>query len=244
MEDKVAAALELIDVHKSFGQQPVLNGLSMQVSEGEIVGLFGRDGAGKTIAFYCILGLMKPTSGRVVWRGDDITRLPFYRRAILGLGYLPEQSSIFRGMTVAQNIEVMLETVEPDPVRRSERLERLLADLRIAHLRDASAKSLSGGERRRCEVARALALEPAIMILDEPFAGIDPLTIASIKEMILSMKARGIGVLLTDQNVREMTAIIDRAYVIDAGTTIFSGTPSAMLRDDAVIAHYLGRKDD
>ncbi|MEL6877228.1 MAG: LPS export ABC transporter ATP-binding protein [Pseudomonadota bacterium] len=244
MKDSDQAALEVIDIYKSFGPRTVLNGLSLRITTGEIVGLFGRDGAGKTIAFYCILGLMKPSSGRIMWGGDDITRLPFYRRAILGLGYLPEQTSIFRGLTVAQNIEVMLETVEPDPASRKERLDQLLTDLRINHLRDASAKSLSGGERRRCEVARALALEPAIMILDEPFAGIDPLTIASIKEMIMAMKERGIGVLLTDQNVPEMMDVIERAYVIDEGATIFDGTPSAMLHNDIVISHYLGNRDD
>ena len=234
-------SVEVIDIHKSFGSRAVLQGLSLTVTEGEIVGLFGRDGAGKTIAFYCILGLMKPDSGRIMWRGQDISRLPFYRRAILGLGYLPEQASIFRGLTVAQNIEVMLESVEPDRDQRKERLESLLTDLRISHLRNASAKSLSGGERRRCEVARALALEPSIILLDEPFAGIDPLTTASIKSMTLDMKDRGIGVLITDQNVPEMMDIIDRAYVIDNGVAIFDGSPSDMLRDETVISHYLGK---
>jgi len=232
--------IEVIDLHKSFAQRAVLQGISLRIAKGEIVGLFGPDGAGKTIAFYCILGLMKPDSGRVMWRGLDITRLPFYRRAILGIGYLPEQTSIFRGLTVAQNIEVMLETVEPNPDSRKDRLDKLLIDLRISHLRDATANSLSGGERRRCEVARALALEPSIMLLDEPFAGIDPLTIASIKSMILDMKERGIGVLLTDQNVPEMLGVIDRAYVIDEGVVIFDGMPSEMLRDKTVISHYLG----
>jgi len=173
-------------------------------------------------------------------RGEDISRLPFYRRAILGLGYLPEQPSIFRGLTVAQNIQAMLEIGEPDPLSRQQRLDKLLTDLNIAHLRSARATSLSGGERRRCEVARSLALDPAVILLDEPFAGIDPLTIASIRELILEMKRRNIGVLVTDQNVPEMLALIDRACVIDQGTLIFSGSPDEMLNDPSVIRNYLG----
>ena len=218
----------------------MLNGLSIAVRQGEIVGLFGRDGAGKSVSFYCILGLLKPDSGRIMLHGEDVSRLPFYRRAILGLGYLPEQPSIFRGLTVAQNIEAMLEIGEPDPHIRRKRLENLLADLDIAHLRDARAATLSGGERRRCEVARALALDPAIMLLDEPFAGIDPLTIANIKNLVATMKRRNIGVLLTDQNVPEMIQLIDRAYVIDLGRVVFEGTPDEMLHDPSVIRAYLG----
>lgn len=236
------ASLEVIDLHKSFRKQPALSGLSLSVRQGEIVGLFGRDGAGKTVAFYCILGLLKPDSGRIMLRGKDISRLPFYRRAILGLGYLPEQPSVFRGMTVEQNVMAMLEIEEPDRDIRQQRLDELLRDLNIAHLRGARATSLSGGERRRCEVARALALDPVIMVLDEPFAGIDPLTIASIKQLILEMKRRGIGILLTDQNVPEMLQLIDRACVIDQGTVIFEGTPDQMLHDPFVIQSYLGNE--
>lgn len=234
------ASLEVVAIRKAFGRIPVLNGLSLSICQQEVVGLFGRDGAGKTVAFYCILGLVKPDSGRILLNGQDITRLPFYRRATLGLGYLPEQPSVFRGLSVAQNITAMLEIAEPDPAMRQHRLEDLLAGLNIAHLRDMRATSLSGGERRRCEVARALALEPAIILLDEPFAGIDPMTIASIKELILEMKKRNIGVLLTDQNVPEMLELIDRAYVIDKGAIIFSGAPDEMLHDQAVIDTYLG----
>lgn len=235
-----AACLEVIDLHKSFGKRHVLNGLSITVRQGEIVGLFGRDGAGKSVSFYCILGLLKPDSGRIILREEDISRLPFYRRAILGLGYLPEQPSIFRGLTVAQNILAMLEIGEPDPHIREQCLNDLLTDLNIAHLRDARANSLSGGERRRCEVARAIALDPAIMLLDEPFAGIDPLTIASIGELILEMKHRNIGVLLTDQNVPETLKLIDRACVIDQGRLVFEGSPDEMLHDPSVIQNYLG----
>ncbi len=234
------ASLEVVDIRKSFGKVPVLNGLSLDICQGEVVGLFGRDGAGKTVAFYCVLGLVKPDSGRILLNGQDISRLPFYRRATLGLGYLPEQPSVFRGLSVAQNISAMLEIAEPDPAMRQHRLEDLLAGLNIAHLRDMRATSLSGGERRRCEVARALALEPAIILLDEPFAGIDPMTIASIKELILEMKKRNIGVLLTDQNVPEMMELIDRAYVIDKGAIIFSGAPEDMLHDQSVRDTYLG----
>ena len=235
--------LEVVDIRKSFGRVPVINGLSLRVLQGEVVGLFGRDGAGKTVAFSCILGLVKPDGGRILLDGQDITRLPFYRRATLGLGYLPEQPSVFRGLTVAQNISAMLEITEPDPAMRQHRLDDLLAGLNIAHLRNMRATSLSGGERRRCEVARALALEPVIIVLDEPFAGIDPLTVASIKQLIREMKHRNIGVLLTDQNVPEMLEVIDRAYVIDKGSLIFSGAPDAMLHDPAVIDLYLGHED-
>lgn len=232
--------LEVVDIYKSFGNRQVLEGVSLGVDQGEIVGLFGRDGAGKTVTFYCILGLLKCDRGRIMLGGEDISRLPFYRRAVLGLGYLPEQPSIYRGLSVAQNISTVLEIVEPDPVARSRRLEELLGDMRIEHLRDTRATLLSGGERRRCEVARALALDPAFIVLDEPFAGIDPLTVANIKELILDIKQRGIGVLLTDQNVPEMLEVIDRAYLIDEGRTVFSGTPGEMLSDLTVLREYLG----
>lgn len=232
--------LETVEIHKSFGKREVLRGLSLEVNKGEVVGLFGRDGAGKTVAFYCILGLTKCDMGRVMLDDVDISTLPFYRRALLGLGYLPEQPSVFRGLTVERNILAMLEIVEPDRDARMERLEQLLADLRIEQLRGAMATSLSGGERRRCEVARALALDPSFILLDEPFAGIDPLTIASIKQMIRDFRRRGIGVLMTDQNVPEMVEVIDRAYLLDDGVAVFSGTPSEMLADRNVIARYLG----
>ena len=234
--------LEVIDIYKSFGKREVLQGVSLNVRRGEIVGLFGRDGAGKTVTFYCILGLLKCDRGRIVMGGKEISGLPFYRRAVLGLGYLPEQPSIYRGLTVAQNISTVLEIVEPDQVARSSRLEELLREMRIDHLRDTRATLLSGGERRRCEVARALALDPAFIVLDEPFAGIDPLTVASIKALILDIKQRGIGVLLTDQNVPEMVEVIDRAYLIDEGRTVFSGTPAEMMTDLTVLREYLGER--
>lgn len=234
--------LEVVDIFKVLGKRSVLNGLSLSVRDGEILGLFGPDGAGKTVCLQCILGLMKADRGRVVLQGQDVTRLPFYRRALLGMGYLPQQPSIFRGLTVAQNIMAMVETVEPDRPARANRLDRLLADLGIAHLRDTRATALSGGERRRCEIARSLALEPVIMLLDEPFAGIDPLTIESIKHLILDMKRRGIAVMLTDQNVDVMLELIDRACVIDEGKPIFEGTPQEMLESPIVADHYLGNE--
>ena len=243
MARQAPVILEAIDLFKTFGKRPVLKGLSLKIREGEIFGLFGPDGAGKTVSFYCVLGLLKPDRGRIMLRGQDITRLPFYRRAIMGMGYLPEQPSVFRGLTVAQNIGAMVEIVEPDAVRQDARVEELMRDLDIMHLRDTAATALSGGERRRCEIARALALDPAIMLLDEPFAGIDPLTIANIKELVLDMKKRGIAVLLTDQNVDVMLELIDHACVIDEGEVIFEGTPDEMLRDPIVIEHYLGAGD-
>lgn len=235
--------LEVIAISKILGKRSVLSDLSLSVCEGEILGLFGPDGAGKTVALQCILGLMKADRGRVILQGQDVTQLPFYRRALFGMGFLPQQPSIFRGLTVAQNIMAMIETVEPDPLMRGARLERLLADLGITHLRDTRATALSGGERRRCEIARSLALEPLIMLLDEPFAGIDPLTIESIKHLILDMKRRGIAVLLTDQNVDVMMELIDRACVIDEGMPIFEGSPEEMLQNPVVIEHYLGLGD-
>ncbi|MXO57274.1 LPS export ABC transporter ATP-binding protein [Altererythrobacter gangjinensis] len=232
--------LQVVDIFKVLGKRSVLNGLSLSVCEGEILGLFGPDGAGKTISLQCILGLIMADRGRVILQGQDVTPLPFYRRALLGMGYLPQQPSIFRGLTVAQNIMAMIEIVEPNSLMRGTRLDRLLADLGIAHLRDTRATALSGGERRRCEIARSLALEPVIMMLDEPFAGIDPLTIESIKHLILAMKRRGIAVLVTDQNVAVMMELIDRACVIDEGTPIFEGSPQEMLHSPMVIEHYLG----
>lgn len=241
LEDSTRVRLEAIELRKNFGKRPVLDGVSLAIEQGEVVGLFGPDGAGKTTTFYCLLGLLRPDMGRVTLDGQDVSRLPFYRRAVLGLAYLPEQPSIFRGLSVEQNIRSMLEVVEPVRELREERLEDLLDALDLVRLRDAAATSLSGGERRRCEVARALALDPKIILLDEPFAGIDPLTIASIKEMIGEMRSRNIGILLTDQNVPEMLGVIERAYVMDEGRIIFSGTPDEMLREPLVIDHYLGQ---
>ena len=235
------ASLQAVDIHMSLSKRTILNGISIAIQQREIVGIFGPDGAGKSTTLLCLAGLLRSDLGRILLNGEDVSTLPFYRRAILGIGYLPQQPSIFKGLTVAQNVMSTLEVVEPNPLARESRLADLLASLHIDGLRDAKATSLSGGERRRCEVARALAVEPLFMLLDEPFAGIDPITIASIKSLVLDMRDRGIGVLLTDQNVPEMLEIIDRAYVIDKGSLIFSGTPDAMLQDSLVIERYLGR---
>lgn len=238
--DDTSEGLSVVEITKIFGKRQVLHGISLRVLPGEIIGLFGRDGAGKTVTFYSIIGLIRPNSGRIALNGKDITHLPFYRRAILGLGYLPQEPSIFRGLTVEQNILATLEMVETDPVAVSRRLDELLTALQIDHLRNVSAKSLSGGERRRCEIARALALEPSIMLLDEPFAGIDPLTIGNIKNLVREFKKRNIGVLISDQDVPDMLELIDRAYVIHEGAILFEGTPAKMLENVDVRQLYLG----
>ncbi|MDB5698748.1 MAG: lptB, partial [Alphaproteobacteria bacterium] len=202
--------------------------------------LLGPNGAGKTTCFYSVMGLVKPDSGRILLDGQDITSLPMYRRAILGLGYLPQETSIFRGLSVAQNIMAVLEVEEPSPAARAERLEQLLSEFHISHLRDASAMALSGGERRRCEIARALAADPSIMLLDEPFAGIDPISISDIRALVLQLKERDIGVLITDHNVRETLDIVDRACIIYDGQVLFAGSPEALVADEKVRQLYLG----
>jgi lipopolysaccharide export system ATP-binding protein len=212
----------------------------LSVSRGEVVGLLGPNGAGKTTCFYSVMGLVKPDSGRIFLDGEDITGLPMYRRAILGLGYLPQETSIFRGLSVEQNIRAVLEVVEPDSGERSARLEQLLEDFGLTSLRGAAAMALSGGERRRCEIARALAADPSIMLLDEPFAGIDPISIADIRELVRDLKSRDIGVLITDHNVRETLDIVDRACIIYDGQVLFQGTPQALVADQEVRRLYLG----
>jgi lipopolysaccharide export system ATP-binding protein len=232
--------LSVVSIAKSYDRKVVLKDVSLHVDRGEVVGLLGPNGAGKTTCFYSIMGLVKPDSGRVMLDGADITRLPMYRRAILGLGYLPQETSIFRGLTVAQNIMAVLEVAQPDKALRLERLEQLLGEFHIAHLRDAPAMALSGGERRRCEIARALAAEPSIMLLDEPFAGIDPISINDIRDLVRELKKRDIGVLITDHNVRETLDIVDRAAIIYDGQVLFAGGPEALVADPNVRRLYLG----
>jgi lipopolysaccharide export system ATP-binding protein len=232
--------LDVRSIAKAYDGRAVLHEVSLTVSRGEVVGLLGPNGAGKTTSFYSVMGLVKPDSGRIYLDGEDITGLPMYRRAILGLGYLPQETSIFRGLTVEQNILAVLEVVEPDAGERSARLEQLLADFGLGALRSAAAMSLSGGERRRCEIARALAADPSIMLLDEPFAGIDPISIADIREMVRDLKSRDIGVLITDHNVRETLDIVDRACIIYDGQVLFQGTPQALVADQEVRRLYLG----
>jgi len=232
--------LSVESVTKRFGDVAALDGLSLKVGIGEIVGLFGRDGAGKTLCFEAIMGLTAIDSGRIVFRGNDITALTVDERAPLGLAYLPQGPSIFRGMTTAQNISAVLEHTEPIPGMRSRRLEELLDAFDIAYVRDAPSSVLSGGERRRCEVARSMASSPVVMILDEPFAGIDPMSVASIKSTIVQLRMMGVGVLLSDQNLHEAIEIIDRAYVIDHGRLIYDGTARGMMADKTVRELYLG----
>jgi lipopolysaccharide export system ATP-binding protein len=232
--------LEVISIAKSYDKRAVLSDVSLSVGKGEVLGLLGPNGAGKTTCFYSIMGLVRPDSGRILMDGEDVTALPMYRRAILGLGYLPQETSIFRGMTVEQNIACVLELIEPDKERCKAELDRLLDEFGLTDLRHSPAMALSGGERRRCEIARALAAKPSIMLLDEPFAGIDPLSIADIRNLVIDLKQRGIGVLITDHNVRETLDIVDRACIIYGGQVLFAGTPEDLVADANVRRLYLG----
>ena len=238
----IARGLSVISIAKSYDRKAVLTDVSLGVDRGEVVGLLGPNGAGKTTCFYSIMGLVKPDSGRILLDGEDITGLPMYRRAILGLGYLPQETSIFRGLSVSQNIMAVLEVAEPDKAARSARLEQLLGEFGLTELRDAPAMALSGGERRRCEIARALAAEPSIMLLDEPFAGIDPISISDIRDLIQQLKKRDIGVLITDHNVRETLDIVDRACIIYDGQVLFAGSPAELVADPEVRRLYLGER--
>ena len=232
--------LEVISIAKSYDRRVVLSDVSLSIRPGEVLGLLGPNGAGKTTCFYSIMGLVKPDSGRVMLDGVEISGLPMYRRAVMGLGYLPQETSIFRGMTVAQNIMSVLELAEPDKDVRVARLDQLLGEFHLEGFRDSIATALSGGERRRCEIARALAADPSIMLLDEPFAGIDPISISDIRALIIQLKSRGIGVLITDHNVRETLDICDRACIIYDGRVLFAGTPQALVADENVRRLYLG----
>jgi lipopolysaccharide export system ATP-binding protein len=237
---ELGRGLSVVSIAKSYDRKTVLRDVSLHVARGEVVGLLGPNGAGKTTCFYSIMGLVRPDSGRILLDGQDITGLPMYRRAVLGLGYLPQETSIFRGLTVAQNIMAVLEVAEPDRAVRRERLEQLLGEFHIVHLRDAPAMALSGGERRRCEIARSLAAHPSIMLLDEPFAGIDPISISDIRDLVIELKKRDIGVLITDHNVRETLDIVDRACIIYDGQVLFAGSPAELVADPDVRRLYLG----
>ncbi len=234
--------LSIKGIGKSYSKRPVLNNIGLSVGRGEVVGLLGPNGAGKTTSFYIITGLITPDSGRIILDGQDITRLPMYRRAKLGIGYLPQEASIFRGMTVEENIRSVLEIVEPNKEVLEEKLNKLLEEFSIEKLRHTPALALSGGERRRCEIARALASEPTIMLLDEPFAGIDPIAISDIRDLVGQLKNRGIGVLITDHNVRETLDIIDRAYIIYDGNVLMEGSAEEILENPDVRRVYLGEK--
>jgi lipopolysaccharide export system ATP-binding protein len=236
----LANGLSVVSIGKRYDKRVVLRDVSLTVDRGEVVGLLGPNGAGKTTCFYSIMGLAMPDQGRIMLDGVDITGLPMYRRAALGLGYLPQETSIFRGLTIEQNIMAVLEVSEPDKARRAERLETLLDEFSIKRLRTAPAMALSGGERRRCEIARALAASPSIMLLDEPFAGIDPISISDIRDLVCHLKDRDIGVLITDHNVRETLEIVDRACIIYDGRVLFEGTPEALVANEDVRRVYLG----
>ncbi len=225
---------------KSFKRRPVLRDVNISVQRGEVVGLLGPNGAGKTTCFYIITGLIAADTGAVSLDGRDITDLPMYRRARLGIGYLPQEASIFRGLTVEQNIRAILEIAEPAADLRESMLDGLLAEFSITHLRRAPAMALSGGERRRCEIARALATQPHFILLDEPLAGIDPIAVADIRELVAHLKDRGIGVLITDHNVRETLEIVDRAYILHEGRVLMEGAPAEIVSNADVRRVYLG----
>jgi lipopolysaccharide export system ATP-binding protein len=225
---------------KSFGKRQVVKGVSIAVGKGESVGLLGPNGAGKTTVFYMITGLIKPDNGKVVIEGRDVTRLPMYQRARLGIGYLPQEASIFRGLTVEQNIRAVLEVTERSRKERERQLDALLDEFRITRLRKSPSIALSGGERRRLEIARALASRPSYILLDEPFAGIDPIAIGDIRALVRHLTQRGIGVLITDHNVRETLELIDRAYIIYDGKVLTEGTPAEIVANEEVRRVYLG----
>ncbi len=229
-------------VGKTYKKRPVVQNVSLNVRRGEAVGLLGPNGAGKTTTFYMIVGLVRPESGKITLDGQDITPLPMYRRARLGIGYLPQEASVFRGLNVESNIMAALEVVEPDHDRRDLMLDGLLAEFGITHLRRTSALALSGGERRRLEIARALATQPHYILLDEPLAGIDPIAVGEIRDLISHLKDRGIGVLITDHNVRETLEIVDRAYIMHDGRVLMEGRPQEVVAHQDVRRVYLGER--
>ena len=233
-------ALEANKLEKSYRGRKIVRGVSLQVMSGEVVGLLGPNGAGKTTTFYMVVGLVRPDQGSVLLDGTDITKMPMYRRAKNGIGYLPQEPSVFRKLTVGENLMAILETMNLSSIERRERRDTLLEELGIAHLADSKAYTLSGGERRRVEIARALTLSPKFILLDEPFAGIDPLAVQDIQGIISFLKNKGIGILITDHNVRETLAITDRAYIINEGEIIEAGTSADITANPRVRQFYLG----
>ncbi len=232
--------VQVTGLAKSYGRRAVVKNVSLSLKRGEVAGLLGPNGAGKTTCFYMITGLIQADHGTIMLDGEDITGLPMYQRARLGIGYLPQEASIFRGLSVHDNVAAVAEIVEPNKQRRKELVDDLLEELHIDHLKDSPAMALSGGERRRAEIARALAAQPSFMLLDEPFAGIDPLAITDIRDLIEFLKGRGIGILITDHNVRETLGICDRATIIHDGEVLFEGSPDAVRTDENVRRYYLG----
>ena len=234
------SGLQVSGLSKSYKKKPIIRNINLKLYKGEAIALLGPNGSGKTTCFYSIAGLVMPEGGQVVLNGRDVTRLPMYRRARLGIGYLPQESSIFRGMNVEKNILAVLELTKLDKKSRYDRLEELLSEFSIDHLRQTPALALSGGERRRVEIARCLAANPKYLLLDEPFAGIDPVAVGEIRELVSTLKKRGIGVLITDHNVRETLEIVDRAYILHDGKVLMSGTTNEIVNDENVRRLYLG----
>lgn len=234
------AVLEVFNIGKKYKNRPVLRNVSLKVRRGEAVGLLGPNGAGKTTCFYCVMGLITPDYGDVHINGQDITDLPMYKRAKMGIGYLPQEASIFRSLSVEDNIKAILELVVDSEDKRENMLEELLNEFSIAHLRKSPAMALSGGERRRLEIARALASQPDFILLDEPLAGIDPIAVNEIRNLVSQLKLRGLGVLITDHNVRETLDITDRAYILHGGTVLMEGTPEEIVANEDVRRVYLG----
>lgn len=239
--DSTSTGLQIQNLRKSYKKKTVIRDVSIDLKQGEVVALLGPNGCGKSTTFYSIAGIVAPEAGRVIIDGRDVTSLPMYRRAALGIGYLPQEMSIFRGMNVEDNIMAILEISIKETQKRQERLEELLSEFSITHIRQAPAMALSGGERRRAEIARCLAANPKYLLLDEPFAGVDPIAVNEIRVLVADLKTRGIGVLITDHNVRETLEIVDRAYIINEGTVLMSGTTEEVVRDENVRRVYLGQ---
>jgi lipopolysaccharide export system ATP-binding protein len=234
------SGLRVESLRKAYRKRVVIRDFSMELQRGEVVALLGPNGSGKTTTFYAVAGLLVPEGGRVSIDGRDVTTLPMYRRAKLGIGYLPQEMSIFRGLSVEDNITAILDITHKDRLKRRERLEELLSEFSIEHLRRAPALALSGGERRRVEIARCLAADPKYLLLDEPFAGVDPISVGDIRHLVADLKKRGIGVLITDHNVRETLEIVDRAYILHDGKVLMSGTPDEVVENENVRRVYLG----
>jgi len=240
-QPKVRRELQAVELHKAYKKRKILEGVTLSVASGDVVGLLGPNGAGKTTCFYMVVGLVKPDQGSILLDGKDITDYPMHARARAGVGYLPQEASVFRQLTVAQNITGILETrKELNASDRRDTLEQLLEELQIGHIRDSLGVALSGGERRRVEIARALAAEPGFILLDEPFAGVDPISIIDIQRIIEHLKMRNIGVLITDHNVRETLGICDKAYILGQGHLIAEGSPDSVLDNEEVKRVYLG----
>ncbi|MGR3838302.1 MAG: LPS export ABC transporter ATP-binding protein [Cognatishimia sp.] len=236
------AGLQVRNLRKSYRKRVVIRDVNLEVKRGEVAALLGPNGSGKTTSFYAIAGLVTPEGGTVTIDGQDATRLPMYRRAKLGIGYLPQEMSIFRGLSVEDNIMAILDISEKNRMKRREKLEALLSEFTIEHLRQAPALALSGGERRRVEIARCLAADPKYLLLDEPFAGVDPISVGDIRHLVADLKSRGIGVLITDHNVRETLEIVDQAYILHEGKVLMSGTPDEVVENENVRRVYLGDK--